>query len=390
MLSWNDGFPFSPSRMVSHMGLQEVIKFLQGTLECSVYVAPREPGLTPEEIYEAGKRAGFQSGEIGDALPSVATMTFGGHKRLLPNPPTMTWWGMFHTHEEPDYRNLTAFDFIHSELNASVRAEGARNAKLERSLIVERAVAQGIPQNDIEVAITILVLSGQLTEKSNLIFFAGQGAGGRQLPSEQLNQVHRGHLIRNDARARAYPIVTDVIERRTDGRPKYTEPLDAFAEELDKLGYGQFRLWWKQTVAELRRGDTQSSPVSVSVLAAALVEGVLTFVVKHARGLDLGVLGSKSFEDNPRTWRIDTLISSAAAGGDSAIFDASTRQRAEALIRIRQRIHAGRMLSDFPSGVPDLRPDEARDARATAELVVRSVLDWLQKYPPSGISPPMS
>jgi len=79
--------------------------------------------------------------------------------------------------------------------------------------------------------------------------------------------------------------VKDAIERRTDNRPKHAEPLDAFADEPDKLGYGQFRLWWKQMVAELRRGDTQSAPVAVCVPAAALVEGALTFVVKHARKL---------------------------------------------------------------------------------------------------------
>jgi len=191
-------------------------------------------------------------------------------------------------------------------------------------------------------------------------------------------------------RDRAYLIVKDVIERRADGRPKHAEPLDAFADAMDRLGYGPFRLWWTQIVTELRHSNPQSAPVSVLVLAAALVEGALTFVVKHARELGLGVLGSKSFEDNPRTWKIDDLVSSAAAGRDSAILDGPTRQRADGLIRNRQRIHAGRMLSEFPGGVPDLHPDEAREAKAVTEQVVRSVLDWLGKYPPSGTSPPES
>jgi len=39
------------------------------------------------------------------------------------------------------------------------------------------------------------------------------------------------------------------------------------------------------------------------------------------------------------------------------------------------------MLSEFPGGPSDLRPEEARDAKSTADLVVRRVLDWLQKYP---------
>jgi hypothetical protein len=42
------------------------------------------------------------------------------------------------------------------------------------------------------------------------------------------------------------------------------------------------------------------------------------------------------------------------------------------------------MLSDFPSGVvPDLRPEEVREAKATADLVVRRVIDWLQIFPPA-------
>jgi hypothetical protein len=177
--------------------------------------------------------------------------------------------------------------------------------------------------------------------------------------------------------------VKDIIERRTDGRPQHAEPLDAFAEQLDRLQYGPFRLWWTQTVAELRRGDAQSSPVSVCVLAAALVEGALTFVVRHARNRNLGVFRSKACDGDPRTWRIDDLVASAASGSDSAILDIPTKNRAEILIRTRQRIHAGRMLSEFPGGVPDLRPEEARDAKATAELVVRRVLDWLERYPPA-------
>lgn len=367
--------------MNSHMNPQQVTKFLQAALECSVYLAPTDPGLAYEEILEVGKRLGFQVGEIGDALRHATDQPAVG-KRFLPHSITVTMWPFYHVNEEPDYRNFEAFDLVCSELKASVRAEGASRAQLERSLIVERAIARQIPRNDIEAAITILVMSGHILEKDGVLRFA-QGREHSSLPGEQRNQLARGQPRHNEARSRTYPIVKDVIERRTDGRPKYTEPLDAFAEELDGLGYGHFRLWWKQAVAELRRSDAQSLSVSVSVLSAALVEGALTFVVKRARELHLGVLGSKTFDGNPKTWRIDDLVSSASSGNDSAILDALSRQRAERLILIRQRIHAGRMLSDYPAGVPDLRPEEAREARETAEIVVRRVLDWLEKYPPS-------
>jgi hypothetical protein len=178
-----------------------------------------------------------------------------------------------------------------------------------------------------------------------------------------------------------YPIVKDIVSRRLDGRPASSEPFDAFAEQLTKLGYGSFRLWWMQLVRELQQASAQTSPVMVTVLAGALVEGALASIVKHARRNGVGVMGSKTFEESPTRWRIDDLVSSASAGGERAILAARLRSRAESLIRTRQRIHAGRMLVDFPGGLTDLRPEEARDAQATAEQVVRCIIDWLQNYP---------
>jgi hypothetical protein len=292
-------------------------------------------------------------------------------------------WSFFER-EEPDYKNFAAFDFVITELNARVRSDGVRNAAVERGVLVERAVAAGLPRNDTELAVTYLALMEQLTEKDGILRFK-HANGVHQLPSETLEQLNRTHSAprRKDARVRADPIVRDIIERRADGRPQSVEPLDAFAEQLDRLKHGRFRLWWKQTVAELRCSDVQYSPVSVSVLAAALVEGSLTFVVNHARQLGLGVFRSPDFDRDPRTWKIDDLVTSAASGSDTAILDLQTKTRAEMLIRNRQRIHAGRMLSEFPTGVPDIRPEEARDAKATADQVVRRVLDWLQRFPPA-------
>ena len=271
----------------------QVVQFVQAALECSIYIAPKDFGLTYDEIMEVGKRIGFQAGEIGDALQQIGAQQVTVRQvrnRFYPDHSTVTMMGVFALREEPDYRNFAALDFICSELNARIRAEGARNARLERSVVVERAVAQGIPRNDIEAAITIFVLCQQLIEEHGLL--RRNGGLYQPLPSEQQSQAV-GQAISKAARARGYPIVKDVIERRSDNRPKHVEPLDAFADELDKLGYGHFRLWWNQTVAEFRYGSTQSTPVSVCVLAAALVEGALAFVVTHARKLELRTLGSK-------------------------------------------------------------------------------------------------
>ena len=116
-------------------------------------------------------------------------------------------------------------------------------------------------------------------------------------------------------------------------------------------------------------------------MAAALVEGALTFLVKHARSLNLPVFRSSDFDGEPRSWKIEKLIASATSGGDAAILDQPTKHRAEGLVQTRQRIHAGRMLSEFPTGPIDLKPEQARDAETTAELVVGHVIEWLRKYP---------
>ncbi len=360
------------------MSQQAVVNFLQIALECSVYVAPTAPGLTRTELFEVGRRAGFQDGEIGDALPRITTESFGRSARLLSNLMD-PMWPYFNARPEPDYRNVAAFDFMHSQMNALIKSEGARNARLDRSVLVDRAIAEKIPRNDIEAAITISILGNVLVEKDNILS-SKYGLVVETLPSAQPQTSIRNRD--RDVRERAFLIVQDVVGRRTDGRLKHAEPLDAFPEALDRLGYGNFRLWWIQTVAELKATNYVTAPVSSLVLAAALVEGSLTFVVNHARKSDLGVFRSHDFDGEPQSWRIDKLIKSAAMGGETAILDEAARHRANTLALARQRIHAGRMLSDFPKGPPDLRPEEAREGRSIAEQIVRRVLDWLEKFPP--------
>lgn len=361
---------------------QRQIAFLKACLECSIYVAPTDPGLTFEEIVEAGRSVGLQRGEISDALSQV-TNAYGGSRRdrLMPDPNDVVMLLIFDNPVEPDYRNASAFDFVFAQMHESARAYGAQSAKLERTVIVERGAAQQIPRNDIQVAVTILVLQGILLEQDGILRYA-RGREGFAAPNAQLAQ-RRGHTParRHEARERAYPAVKDVIERRSDGRPASAEPFEAFAEALASLGYGPFRIWWNQMVAEVRQASTQTAPVTATVLAAALVEGALTFVVAHARALDLPVMASKTFEGSPTKWRLEDLITSAGNGNEAAILDKPTQLRASMLITSRQRIHAGRMLAEYPGGPPDLQPEKARDALLTAEQVVRSIVDWLQRYP---------
>lgn len=362
------------------MNERNVKSFITEALECSVVLNPRSPGLTFVELKQIGARLGFGEGEISDAFVTSGVHTLGGGSKLLgPDQQTRNLWKVF-LPQTPEYRNFEAFDLIYSEFTELARNLGKARAQIGRDTLVARAVARGIPEIDIEAAITMLVFSTHMVEKDKILRFEVPVYERGRLPSEQV-KFHHGARQR-DSLSALFPMVRDVISRRTDGRSVHAEPLDAFAEKLASLGYAAFRMWWVQMVDELRRSDVHSSSVSVCVLAAALIEGGLTFVVGHARAKRIGPFGSSTFDKDPRTWRIDDLVSSAASGGPSAILSPATRSRADGLIQSRQRIHAGRMLSEHPGGVPDLRPDEARDAKRTAELVVRSLLDWLEKFPP--------
>ncbi len=364
------------------MRRQEITKFLNAALECSIYLCPRDPGLSHEELIEIGKRVGYDAGEIFDTLPGVAAQAYFGDTKVKPG--TSVSSSQFLFPEEPDFRKVEAFDFVAAQLQDLARKQGLQGARIERSVLVARAVHQKLREMEVEAAITIMLLDEHLVSDANGTLSFAPGRNLYPLASEQVAQNYgtaaaRQLIMKKPERSQAYPLVKDVVERRTDGRQKSAEPLDAFSDALERLGYGRFRLWWRQTVAELRNAEPTLSPVATTVFAAALVEAALTFVVKHARALGLGVLGSRSLDGDPKTWKIDDLVSSAAAGQASAILDVATRHRADELIRARQRIHAGRMLSEFPDGPPDLRPEEARAARESAEVIVRRVLDWLER-----------
>lgn len=125
---------------------------------------------------------------------------------------------------------------------------------------------------EVQIAITILVLNDVLVEKDCLIAFAsGKESYGSPGDQNNLRIPAQHHTVRKEACERAYRIVKDIVDRRTDGRAISSEPFDEFVEHLDALGYGVFRMWWKQLVSELRHTSIQVSPVSVTVLSAALV-----------------------------------------------------------------------------------------------------------------------
>ena len=359
--------------------MQSVVDLLHAAFECSVHAAPLEPGLTHQEIHEVARRLGFQTGEVDDALRRVLRPAAWGETRSLADRAPVDV--NFFSDTEPELRNPKAFEFVLVHLRDQAKAVGRELAIADRRSIVANAVASGLQQHDVEVAITSYLLAEWLEEKDGTLRLAS-GKETYALPSLQISQRQRDSRRKREGFNDVLEVVRDVVRRRTDGRPKHAEPLDAFGEALDGLGYGRFLTWWTQTVAELRRANATTAPMGACVLSAALSEAALAFVVVRARKLTLGTMASKTFGESPTRWKFEDLLASAAAGGPDAIFDQRTRDRADRLNTIRQRIHAGRLMVDVPSGpIPDTRPEEAREALETVAVVVRSVLDWIDRHP---------
>lgn len=352
----------------------ELNTLLRNALTCSVFVDPSDPGLTNAEMFEIGRQAGFRDGEIGDTIPHVPKGLVQGRGRFIPSHHDLAF-SEIHEAADPPLLNTDAADFVIVALNERVRNDGIRSARLDRGAVVERAVAEGHDRATVEGAITCLVLGQMINQTDNVLVPRHQNGLMQLFRDQQRPAPFRPNAVR----PRALALVRDVVARRTDGRPRHAEPLDAFGEALEQIGFRQFRTWWRQTVTELRGSDPNAAPVSCALLSAALVEGALTFAARHSRDHQLGAFQSNDFDGEPRNWKAERLIESAARGGAAAILTPQLRARAEHLNRTRQRVHVGRLLSENPGGVPDLRPEEGRDAKATAEQVVRAVLDWLER-----------
>lgn len=365
--------------------------FITAALRASILISPRDHGLTREEVLEAGKLAGFKPGELGDALQRSGVHARLGQPRLRVTALGAMGFGADFNHAlDPEVRDVKAFEFIRRELQELAAEVGEANAKLDRDVLVSRGVAKGLDGHALEVAITVTVLDGILEETDGVVTHVRQRLKWI-LPSEQIasrERIQRMHVVKADNLAKALTIVKDVVARRDDGRVAAADPLDAFEKLLAELGQDRFRAWWVQERRELRLADISLQPVSVLVHSAALAEATLSFVVPRAQsaGLMKRIDATKA-----RQWRFVDLIQGAKSGDPNlrAILDERTAQRCLDLNETRQRIHAGYLIDTTPTGpVPDLKPEQARDALHTLELLVRKVIEWLDEQKRAALSPP--
>src|SRR5260221_5554744 len=95
------------------MSMQDAVQLLQAAIEASVYVDPKEPGLTVGELHEVGKQAGLRDGEWGDAIRELTKNQPGGRdKRVMLDDTLWHLCGLLTFKHEPELRSPEAYDFV--------------------------------------------------------------------------------------------------------------------------------------------------------------------------------------------------------------------------------------------------------------------------------------
>ena len=216
------------------INLQHIAKLFQGALECSLVLAPRAPGLTYQELVEVGRRCGLKNGEMNDVLHRVTNYA-PDSLRILPDK------GMLEIlifREDPEIRNFDALDFVLGEMNDQMAEAGGKAARLDRDVLVERAVGRGLARHDADAAITLLVWAEVLVEKTGVIS-SKHGNSYKPLPTEQRRRPDAPRQVyRREDRARlsycagrhctanrgpACPSRAYGCVRRTAGQPRLRE-----------------------------------------------------------------------------------------------------------------------------------------------------------------------
>jgi hypothetical protein len=147
-----------------------VSTWLNDILLASLFAAPREPGLTANEIHELGRKSNYGKGEIDDALRLRRRQHVAG--RYQPDSASaLIWLVAFHEHWEDDPRDQSAFGFVFDEFIQLKRDEGETNARIGRDILVARAEAKGIDRDQVEIAVAALLASGHMQLDGDLLVF---------------------------------------------------------------------------------------------------------------------------------------------------------------------------------------------------------------------------
>ena len=192
-------------------------QLIRGALVATLFVRPRDPGLTDEEILEVGRMAGYEPGEIRDGISRVIpARRWDDPKLMLEQGSSFMGISDFNFEWPNEPRQVKAFEITRRELQGLARAEGAA-ASIDRDALVARCVPHGVRAEDADVAIAGLAFDGILQIHDNQVSHT-PGKHTWVLPSEQLasREKHDIGFTPNVRVGQVLPFVREVIAHRGD------------------------------------------------------------------------------------------------------------------------------------------------------------------------------
>jgi hypothetical protein len=164
--------------------IADVAILIKAALESTIYLAPDELGLSYDEIVEVTTRLGFRLGEINDAMKLLNSPRGTSVDRWGPTYDTVSKWPHFFVEEDPPLINFKALDFFVQQLQESARDLGARQARIDTDVTIQRGARSGFGEHELRVARRILILSERVAEKDSVLTFPN-GSLPHTLPSQQ-------------------------------------------------------------------------------------------------------------------------------------------------------------------------------------------------------------
>jgi hypothetical protein len=162
----------------------EVDSMISKAILATIFVCPRDPGLTEEELLEIGQRSGFGRGELRDGIERSTTHAEWDWKKRAPSNMSAIGVADFNFPWADDPRSPTAFEAVHMAMREVIKDEGAK-AQIPRDELVATCVQRGSAREDVEAAITGLVLDEIFEEKDAMVGYR-RDKHNYPLPSRQL------------------------------------------------------------------------------------------------------------------------------------------------------------------------------------------------------------
>lgn len=145
--------------------------FVVDALVASMVAAPQLPGLSFNELKNLGANHELLPAEIGRASKEYGVSPQEPDKigfKVSKNNATCLY-GHWEVSYQPEFRNLKAIQFIMEFFYNRWRSEGLANLGVPRDMLIAGAVKQGIKEYDVDLAISLMLLSAIVIDMDGLI-----------------------------------------------------------------------------------------------------------------------------------------------------------------------------------------------------------------------------